>query len=60
MERDGKGTGDVIYDLIGEKTRPCKVRGGAVWEGIFGAVLGVSKKVDEGSKSARCWFGGTE
>ena len=52
MGRDGKGTGDVIYNLRGGNTRPCKVRGGAVWEGIFGAVLGVSKEVNEGIKSA--------
>ena len=60
MGRDGKSVGDVIYNWRGEKTRPCKVRGRAVWEGIFGAVLGVSKEVNEGSKSAGCWFGGME
>ena len=52
MGRDGKGMGDVVYNWRGEKTRPCKVRGRAVWERIFGAVLGVSKEVKEGVKSA--------
>ena len=44
--------GDVVYNWRGEKTRPCKVRGRAVWERMFGAVLRVSKEVKEGSKSA--------
>ena len=56
MLGEGACEGYVIENGIGEKARPGEIGGGTVGERVCGAIMGVCKKVKEGSESEGCGF----